>query len=78
MPSTSARPSVGRSSPSRILIRVDLPAPFAPTSPVTPGPAVTVSRSRAVTRGKRIVSPSVARIVMSGTLSPGRSRVLGH
>ena len=37
------------SSPSRILSRVDLPAPFAPTSPVTPGSTSTVRSARAVT-----------------------------
>src|SRR5215471_8962028 len=35
--------------PSRILIKVDLPAPFAPISPVTPGATVMVSPSSAVT-----------------------------
>src|SRR6516164_10660850 len=48
-PSTLAWPLVGGSRPSRILIMVDLPAPFAPTSPVTPGATVTVSPSSAVT-----------------------------
>src|SRR5262245_9416002 len=65
-PSTEVLPSVGGSNPSKILIRVDFPAPFAPTRPVTPVPAVTVRRSSAVTRGKRLVSPSVARMVMEG------------
>src|SRR5580704_16068722 len=47
-PSTLAWPLVGGMSPSRILIRVDLPAPLAPTSPVTPGATLTVSPSSAV------------------------------
>ncbi len=40
---TDAPPPVGRSSPSRIFMSVDLPAPLAPTRPVTPPP---ISRSR--------------------------------
>ena len=48
-PSTSARPEVAGSRPSRILISVDLPAPLAPTSPVTPSGRSTVRPSRAVT-----------------------------
>ena len=48
-PSTTARPLVGGSRPSRILMSVDLPAPFAPTSPVMPGANATVRPSSAVT-----------------------------
>ena len=56
-PSTLARPLVGETRPSRILIRVDLLAPFAPISPVIPGENTVVSPSRAVTpRGYRLVS----------------------
>src|SRR5262249_37100592 len=64
-PSTSARPSVAGDRPSRILIKVDLPAPLAPTSPVTPGPTSTESRSSAVTRGNRLLRLSVAITVTS-------------
>src|SRR5580700_184711 len=47
--------------PSRIFISVDLPAPFAPTSPVTPGPTETVSPSSAVTfPGYTLVSALVS------------------
>src|SRR5687768_168294 len=67
-PSTSARPSVAGDRPSRILISVDLPAPLAPTSPVTPGPTSTESRSRAVTRGNRLLRLSVAITVTSQTV----------
>ena len=47
--STLACPLVGGSRPSRILIRVDFPAPLDPTSPVMPGSMTTVSPSSAVT-----------------------------
>src|SRR5271169_3108362 len=60
-PSTLAWPLVGGRSPSRILIKVDLPAPFAPTSPVTPGATLTVSPSSAVTSpGYTLVSTLVS------------------
>ena len=48
-PKTVAEPLVGSSSPSRILISVLLPAPFAPTRPTIPGSISTVSPSSAVT-----------------------------
>ena len=48
-PRTAADPEDGASSPSRILISVDLPAPFAPTSPMTPAGTDRVSPSSAVT-----------------------------
>src|SRR5690349_10648773 len=67
-PSTSARPSEAGDRPSRILIMVDLPAPLAPTSPVTPGPTSKESRSSAVTRGNRLLRLSVAITVTSSTL----------
>ena len=38
------------SRPSRILIKVDLPAPFAPTRPMIPGSTATVRSDSAVTR----------------------------
>src|SRR6516162_9053120 len=57
--------------PSRILIRVDLPAPFAPIRPVTPGATVTVSPSSAVTLpGYTLVSAFVS---MTAAGSPGGS-----
>src|SRR5689334_5172108 len=67
-PSTSARPSEAGDRPSRILISVDLPAPLAPTSPVTPGPTSTEGRSSAVTRGNRLLRLSVAITVTSSTV----------
>src|SRR3954470_9789485 len=67
-PSTSARPSVAGDRPSRILIMVDWPPPLAPTSPVTPAPTSTESRSSAVTRGNRLLRLSVAITVTSSTV----------
>src|SRR5580700_9956417 len=47
--------------PSRIFINVDLPAPLAPTSPVTPGATDTVRPSSAVTSpGYTLVSTLVS------------------
>ena len=56
-PSTVAVPLVAGTSPSRILISVDLPAPLAPTSPVTPSPTVTSRWSSAVTAGTASSAP---------------------
>src|SRR3954454_5160967 len=58
-PSTLARPEVAGNNPSRILIRVDLPAPFAPTSPTIPGCSSKLSWSRAVTALYRLVRFSI-------------------
>lgn len=49
IPSTTTVPESGRVSPSRIRKNVDLPAPFAPTSPMTPGSNDTASESSART-----------------------------
>ena len=46
---TARDPDVGGSRPSRILMSVLLPAPFAPTSPMIPGSRSSVSPSRATT-----------------------------
>src|SRR6187551_3242313 len=57
---TLAVPAVAGERPSRILISVDLPAPFAPTRPTTPGGTSTVSCARAVIRPPYcLVSPFV-------------------
>ncbi|GHI06487.1 hypothetical protein Scel_48080 [Streptomyces cellostaticus] len=45
-----------------------MPAPLAPTSPVTPGPMSTDSRSSAVTRVNRLLRLSVAITVTSSTV----------
>ena len=71
-PSTWAVPLVAGISPSRILISVDLPAPLAPTSPVTPSPTDTSSWSSAVTRGYRLVSPAVSMTPTATTLANAR------
>ena len=50
-----------------ILIKVDLPAPFAPTSPVTPDAKLTVSPSSAVTfPGYTLVSARVSMTASGG------------
>src|SRR3954447_9908836 len=58
-PSTLARPEVAGNNPRRILIRVDLPAPFAPTRPTIPGWSSKLSWSRAVTALYRLVRFSI-------------------
>src|SRR5580700_9916657 len=58
--------------PSRILIRVDLPAPLAPTSPVTPGATLTVSPSSAVMfPGYTLVSIFVSMTALVWAAGPG-------
>src|SRR6201995_345946 len=70
-----ARPLVGGTRPSRILIRVDLPAPLAPTRPVTPGATETSRPSSAVTSpGYTLVSAVVS---MTGPASIGGPSVAG-
>ena len=70
-----ACPSVGGSSPRRILRSVLLPAPFAPTSPMIPGSRSSVSPSSATTPpGYRLVSPWSA---MSGMPPKGTRRADG-
>src|SRR5262245_21693737 len=59
------RPLVAGSSPSKMRMNVLLPAPLAPTNPMTPGSISTVSASRASTPGNRLVS-SWARIKGKG------------
>ncbi|GAU66806.1 putative hypothetical protein [Streptomyces sp. NBRC 110611] len=49
---------------------MDLPAPLAPTRPVTPGAMSTESRSKAVTRGNRLLRLSVTITVTSSTVGP--------
>ena len=47
-PSQSTRPSVGVSIPASIRMSVVFPAPFAPSSPQTPGVSVRFTPSTAV------------------------------
>ena len=61
-PSTVAEPDVGMRRPSSALSKVVLPAPFAPTSPVTPCCMRTSSASSAKVTPKRCVSPAVETI----------------
>ena len=50
-------------------MRVDLPAPFAPTRPMTPGSTATVSWSSAVTRREAFGQSLGSEDVMVRTLS---------
>ena len=55
-PSMSTRPEVGCSTPARIFMSVDLPAPFSPTSTLTwPAWTSKLTSSRAVVPGKTFV-----------------------
>src|SRR2546425_7540488 len=66
--------------PSRILINDDLPAPLAPTSPVTPGATETVRPSSAVTSpGYTLVSTVVSTTapVSMGPVSMGEAWIDG-
>src|SRR6266536_1035278 len=61
-----ARPEVGRARPSRTRMVVDFPAPFGPRNPVTrPGASRTVRSSTAVTVPYRLVSASMAMVLMA-------------
>ena len=51
-PSTRIEPALGATTPPRIFISVDLPAPFSPTRPMTsPGATERLTSSRATTPG---------------------------
>jgi hypothetical protein len=59
LPFKSARPDVGRASPTIILSAVVLPAPFGPRKPVTaPARTANDNSSTAFTEPYRFVSPS--------------------
>ena len=49
MPNTRTSPVEGRIWPVTSFMRVDLPAPFAPRSAVTPGPRVNETSFTAIT-----------------------------
>src|SRR5687768_13149192 len=60
LPSTCAAPDVGASSPARIFIVVDLPAPLGPMKPNTsPDSSVRVRLSSAISPPYRLVRRSV-------------------
>ena len=65
-PRTVSDPDVGTRNPSMALSSVVLPAPLAPTSPVTPGCISTSRPSRATVGPKRCVSACVSMIVTRG------------
>src|SRR5690606_31790157 len=79
-----ASPDVGGSRPSRILMRVDLPAPFAPTRPTTPVGISTVRSDRAVTVPNCFVTPRAtmagpsARAPARGAVTPGNVAAPGE
>src|SRR3954451_2899673 len=73
-PSTLARPEVAGNNPRRILIRVDLPAPFAPTRPTIPGWSSKLSWSRAVTALYRLVRFSIEIIMAARAYRRSRPR----
>src|SRR5215211_9430435 len=61
-PSRVIRPASRRYAPVRILISVDLPAPFWPmTACTSPRPTVSEASSRARTPGKALLIPSIRR-----------------
>src|SRR5262245_35291305 len=70
-------PLVGTSSPRRILISVDFPAPLAPISPVTPGATGTVRPSSAVTPPGYTLVSAVASITAEATIVAERAPVEG-
>ena len=72
-------PWVGTSSPRRILISVDFPAPLAPISPVMPGAKATVRPPSAVTSpGYTLVSEVVSMTVAASfTVGAGCAPVEG-
>src|SRR5207244_2499093 len=60
-PHTAPGPARGRTEPTRILISVDLPAPFAPSRPkISPRPTSRLTPLRASMRPYRLRTPSTA------------------
>src|SRR6478752_6541664 len=63
LPSTRISPSLGRRSPARICMSVDLPAPFSPTTAwISPARKPTWTRSSARTPGNLLVTPAISMI----------------
>src|SRR5215217_7521500 len=77
-PSRVIRHASRRYAPVRILIRVDLPAPFWPmTAWTSPRPTVSEAPSRARTPGKALLIPSIWRRGAGALIgSVGRGQVL--
>ena len=73
-PSTRADPAVGLARPVSSRSRVDLPAPFGPTSAlIRPSGTVTVQSLRAALRRYRLVSPLVSIAIASVAIGPDGS-----
>ena len=73
-PATATVPASGRWKPERILMRVDFPDPFSPSTACTsPGPIARSTSWRATLAPKRLLSPVTAR---AGACRPVRSS--GH
>src|SRR4051812_35283510 len=68
MPSTRIRPVSGFTRPRMARMRVDFPAPFAPSSPTAWSVRAAVTPSSATTPPYRLVTPSIS---TSGDRSPG-------
>src|SRR5665647_325749 len=76
VPSRVTVPADGARNPPIIAIRVDFPAPFGPSSPVTPGPIVIVTSLAATTLPYQRETWSKARVLTrhrpSGSGGSGR------
>src|SRR4051812_48826804 len=66
-PSRVTVPLDGARKPAIRLMRVDLPAPFGPSRPVTPGPMVIVTSLTATTLPNQREVWSISIVVMGGS-----------
>src|SRR6185437_3408489 len=73
-PSTRTEPPSATSTPDRIRISVDLPAPLSPTMPVRPGLNSTDTLSSATTWPYSLASPAAAPRTPSPGFGPGSQR----
>src|SRR5688572_21917574 len=65
-PSSVTCPEDGARKPAIIAIRVDLPAPFGPSRPVTPGRIVMVTSLTATTLPNHRETPATSRRLIRG------------
>src|SRR6478609_10063025 len=70
-PSTDSAPASGRTSPSSARIKVDLPAPFAPSSPVAMPSMASVTSESASTVPNRFETPVAVMAAVAGAASIG-------
>ena len=61
LPSTRTVPADGRASPQSIRSIVDFPAPFGPSSAVTPGPISKLTSDTATSAPNHFETPSATR-----------------